>query len=302
MSKIQDALRKIRENGRLPGQSGSKYDYSDAVPLARIVTNGDSGSASSEEVGNGRELIIDRQALRDAGLLAPEGQERSVADQYRLIKRPLLDNAAGRNAHDADDANLIMISSALAGDGKTFNCINLALSIAQEKDNSVLLVDADIAKPHISRLFNVAEEKGLIDILNDPSLDINDVTIRTDVPGLSMMPAGNSSDHATELLASKRMARLVSALSSQTRDRVVVFDSPPLLETSEAHVLAGLMGQIVLVVCAGRTPQKAVISALESFDKSKAVNLLFNQAATGLGSESYGQYAYGYGYGSESEA
>lgn len=300
MSKIQSALRRIRESKA--AQGGEK----------RVSPQGDTPAASDETVArlairpdtrpvdeghhSGHIVEVHRDKLREAGLLAPEAQERVLADQYRLIKRPLLNNALGRNVALVDDGNLIMVSSALSGDGKTFNCINLALSMSSEKDISVLLVDADVAKPHISRIFGVADQPGLIDLLADESLSLEDVVLSTDVPGLSLLPAGQIHAQATELLASKRMGDVVHQLSKRYANRIVLFDSPPLLITPESRVLASHMGQIAMVVCAGRTPQQAVIDAVACIDESKATNLILNQrSGAGLAGNEYG-YGYGYGY------
>jgi exopolysaccharide/PEP-CTERM locus tyrosine autokinase len=243
-------------------------------------------------------VVVDRQLLRDSGLLAPENLEKHMADQYRLIKRPILENVA-RAEVGADDSpmNLIMVASALSGDGKTFTCINLALSIATEQDTSVLLVDADVAKPHISTLFGIEQEKGLIDLLTTKELETRSAIIATDVPGLSVLPAGKTHPRATELLASKRMEKIVAELSAMQASRVVIFDSPPILATSESRVLATQMGQIVMIVCAGHTPQHAVTEALASLDETKAINMVLNQATDGFGTDGYGWYGYGYSRG-----
>jgi exopolysaccharide/PEP-CTERM locus tyrosine autokinase len=186
----------------------------------------------------------------------------------------------------------------LPGDGKTFNCINLALSMATERDKSVVLVDADVAKPHISSLFGLEKEPGLIDLLTDSSRDPKEFLLRTNVPGLRLLPAGRHDEHATELLASRRMAAVVESLSKTFPDRLVIFDSPPLMVTSEARVLASAMGQIVLVIRSGVTPQKSLIASLDSLDHDKAISIVLNQASRGFGSDSYGGYGYGgYGYG-----
>lgn len=296
MTKFKDALNKITEDSRLENEVVSvNPDFKQAAAANPGKTAEVRRSGRSRR--NARFVKVNRDSLRSEGLLAPEDQGRYMADQYRIIKRPLLDNAMGKNAYQDSDANLIMVGSALPGDGKTFSCINLALSMAVEKDLSVLLVDADVAKPHISRLFGIDAEDGLIELVSNMANDIEDLTIDTDVPGLSLLPAGRRHDHATELLASRRMADIVAELSASDRNRVVIFDSPPLLPTSEARVLAGLMGQIVMIVCAGKTPQQAVIDALASIDESKATNLVLNQAGAGLASEKYGSYGYGYGYG-----
>lgn len=294
MSKIQDALKKIQSRKAIP--RGNPRSASESQ-LATVVLQ-PPGEFDDPENYDGRVVTVDRQLLRQAGLLAPEDQERFVADQYRLIKRPILDLANGMVADRPDRANLVMIASALPGDGKTFNAINIALSIAIEKDTSVLLVDADVAKPHISELFGLSDEPGLIDLLIEKDIHVNDVTIRTDVPGLSLLPAGREDSQATELLASRRMARVAEELSTSVRDRVVIFDSPPLLVTSESRELAGNVGQVAMVVCAGKTPQHAVTSAIESLDSDQAINLILNQAGTSFGEISYGNAQYGYEYGS----
>lgn len=305
MSKIQDALRKI--------QARPEPQEEKSAPDSLRVADGDADHASdstgvlgrvSEELDDtgirilpddGGLVNVDRAALRAEGYLAPEDQERRLADQYRFIKRPLLDNAFGSGADQAEHANLIMLTSALPGDGKTFNCINLALSMALEKDTSVLLVDADVAKPHISSLFGVDEQPGLIELLKDDNFSVTKAIMRTDVPGLRILPAGRPDEHATELLASRRMAKIVHELACTYSDRVVIFDSPPLLVTSEAQVLSSSMGQIAIVVRAGKTPQRAVIDALESLDKTKAINVILNESAGAGPVGGYGTYGYGFG-------
>lgn len=297
MSKIQDALRMIQSEGRkavkaLPDSTAEEHHIAEHA-IGKVTQEIDDTGIVIQPTDGGL-VVVDRDRLRAEGYLAPHDQERHLADQYRQMKRPILDNVTGQNAMQSADANLIMVSSALPGDGKTFNCINLALSIALEKDLSVLLVDADVAKPHVSQLFGVSEQPGLIEILNG-AIDVDSATIRTDVPGLSLLPAGAHDVHATELLASKRMGKLLHRLSTSHSDRVVIFDSPPLLVTSEAGVLASSMGQIAMVIRAGKTPQRAVLEALDGLDKEKAVNLILNESASGISSDRYGTYGYGYG-------
>ena len=292
MSKIQDAIRKMQATDRSakpPVRSARHPNVlakdSRAAANMRPVRPGSGDS-------DGGLAKINFQRLREAGLLAPREQERHSAEQFRFIKRPLLDIASGNSAYQAENVNVIMVSSALPGDGKTFNSINLALSMALEKDTSVLLVDADVAKPHISNLFGVSDKPGLIDIITDDSLKVSDILMRTSIRGFRLLPAGTRDQHATELLASRRMAELVNVLSQTYPDRIVIFDSPPLLVTNEARVLASLVGQIALVVSAGHTPQRAVADALECIDDSKAVNLILNRATPGFGVARYGNYGY----------
>jgi exopolysaccharide/PEP-CTERM locus tyrosine autokinase len=206
-------------------------------------------------------------------------------------------------AHTSGLMNLIMVASALPGDGKTFTCINLALSMAMEKDTSVLLVDTDVAKPDISRLFGIDNEPGLVDLLIDTDRSLDEVTLSTDVPSLQILSAGRRDEYATELFASKRMAVIITQMANEYPERIVIFDSPPLQATSEAHVLASLVGQIALVVCADQTPRPAVLESITCLDDSKAINLILNQAGSSFSLLDYGGYGYGakYGHGGEGE-
>lgn len=295
MSKIQDALSKIQRTAMRSTDRANNTARAREAKSGSADRAGPTNELPASKFGSGS-LTIDLDLLRNAGLLVPEDQQWQFAVQFRLIKRPLLDNAAGKGAYQSPVANLIMVTGALSGDGKTFNCINLALSMAVERDTSVLLVDADVAKPHISQLLGIGDENGLIDLLVKPSLKISDVAIRTNVPGLSILPAGHYNEDATELLASRSMENLVSDLSERYSDKIVIFDSPPLLATSEARVLAGLMGQIVVVVCANRTPRQAVLEAIDTLDPEKAINLIFNQASSDYDGSAYGRYGDAYGY------
>ena len=222
-------------------------------------------------------IHIDRAGLRAAGFIAPEDQERQIADQFRQIKRPLIANAFGRGAKKVPNGHLIMTASALPNEGKTFTSINLALSLAAEKDITVLLVDADVAKRHISRIFGVEKEPGLLDALQDDKLDLEALIIPTDIPGLSLLSAGNRTSHATELLSSAHMDATFARLGAQSPNRIVLLDSPPLLLTSESRALAAIAGQVVVVVNARTTPQRAVLDAVSLVPSEKSVGFILNQ-------------------------
>jgi exopolysaccharide/PEP-CTERM locus tyrosine autokinase len=239
-------------------------------------------------------VVVDLDALRSAGFLAPEDYERQLAEEYRRIKRPLLANAFGIGAAKVSYGNLIMIGSALPGEGKTHTCINLALSIAMEKDRTVLLVDGDVAKPTISSLFGVEDQPGLLDALEEGHAGLHQMLLHTDLPRLRLLPAGRPRPSATELLASDRMRELCHELSERYPDRIVLFDSPPLLSTSEASAIAAAVGQVALVVASGLTPRSAVRHALDHVRPEQAVNVILNkQRQVSQG----GYYGYGYGYG-----
>ncbi|MEM7277124.1 MAG: XrtA-associated tyrosine autokinase [Pseudomonadota bacterium] len=288
MSKLQDALRKLQD-GKPPATKTSKrVDGQAQYPknIASVIRK-DQGDVS------GNSIAIDRKALRDAGLLAPETDEQQLANEYRHIKRPLIAHAFGKRATKVKDGNLIMVASALPGEGKTFTCVNLALSMAQEQDHSVVLVDADVAKPHITELFGATNEPGLLDVLDEPDRDLGTVLMKTDVPWMSVIPAGKPRRNSTELVSSLRMEQIVFELSNRYPDRIVLFDSPPLLLTNESKVLASLMGQIVLVIRAEQTPRNAVEEAVSALDESKAINVILNQVR-----HRHGHGAYYGAYGS----
>lgn len=239
-------------------------------------------------------ITIDFEQLRDEGLWPPEDSLKQNANHFRRIKRPLLKGAFGRGPVRVQDGNVIMVGSSLPGEGKSFTTFNLAASIAQEVDHTVLLVDADVAKPHITQALNLTDRPGLIDALLDDQLDLQDLIVATDLPRLRVIPAGPVHRQATELLASGRMASLVHEMSSRYADRLIIFDTPPLIATTEAQVMAALMGQILMVVNAGKTPQQAVLQALETLDHNRPISLVLNKVRHGWGDE-YGSYGY-YGY------
>jgi len=290
MSKIQKALRRLQSEPR---------PASRPVPDRVASVNGRARAAdvAGDFVPSDLQVQFDQEALRDAGLIAPDYHERDLADQYREIKRPLIANAYGRRVAKVESGNLIMVTSALPGEGKTFTSINLALSMAQERDHSVLLVDADVAKPHITTILGLTELPGLLDVVEDRNSIAESFVLQTDIEGLSILPAGLPRDNATELLSSTRMEQTLRELADRFPERLVIFDTPPLLRTSEAQVIADLAGQVVLVVKAEDTAHAAVMEALHKLRDDQAVNLVLNQSRK---ESSLGGYGYGYGYGSGS--
>ena len=234
------------------------------------------------------DINLDRLAANN--MVTSDGGRNPVAEEFRAIKRPLIDNAFSKDGRPVNRNNLIMVTSALPGEGKTFSAINLAISIAMELDHTVLLVDADVARPSVLRTLGLKSEAGLMDLLLDTSLDMGDVLLKTNIDTLTILPAGKNHRHATELLASQTMSSLLDEIASRYPDRIVIFDSPPLLLTSEARVLASQMGQIVVVVEAETTTIHAVKSALSQLEACSNVNLVYNKARDFPGQENYGYY------------
>ena len=241
-------------------------------------------------------LEINIQALRAAGFVTAADSESRLVHEFRIIKRPLIRNATMKGRAAIKNGNLIMVTSALPGEGKTFCTLNLAMSIAMEMDSTVLLVDADVVAPRLPDLLGIPPTEGLMDVLTNKELDIGDVIHRTNVDRLSVVLAGTPKLSAAELLASEAMTTLLDEVSSRYSDRIIIFDSPPLLATTESRVLASHMGQIVVVVEADKTTQGALESAMATIESCDVVMTVLNKATdSDLGT--YGGYGYGYGYG-----
>jgi len=237
-------------------------------------------------------LRIDRNRLRQQSIITPEDKRTPMTEDFRRIKRHILVNMAEPKA--GVPANVVMVTSALPGEGKTFCSINLAISIALEMDYSVLLVDADVAKPAIPKVLGLEEDKkGLMDLLLDRRIELADVLCKTDIGKLTLLPAGKVHQHATELLASGAMRELLREMGERYQDRIIVFDSPPLLAASETAVLASQMGQIIFVVEAGNTSEAALKDALSRIESSNIAGVVLNKGKGSALEYGYGGYGYG---------
>lgn len=243
-----------------------------------------------------RSVMLDLEQIRAARLLVPDTQRSQIKEEYRHIKRPLLMNIDGKGAMTSLQANLIAVTSARPGEGKTFTACNLALSIATERNRTVLLVDADVLRPSVTKTLGFEAEYGLVDFLIDDQLDLADVLINTSIPSLTVLPAGSKHHLSAELLAGDNMRRMTVEMSQRYPDRIIIFDSPPLLATTEASILVSLMGQVIVVVEAERTAQSQVREALNMLNPNQMIGFVLNKAREVFASKQYG-YSYGYGYG-----
>lgn len=245
---------------------------------------------------------LDHLALKRAGLL-PVDQEANdrLADELRRVKQPLVRNVMGKSVDAPVNAARIMVTSAVPGEGKTFTAMNLALSLAREPDFEVLLVDGDIPKAHITRVLGLDKHPGLMDALADEGCHPDEIIVQTDVPNLLVVPVGERHRLTAELFGSLRMDYVLEELGGRNRRRLLVFDSSPLLATSEAQVLASHMGQVVMVVAAGRTGQHLVNSALERLDDSQYIGLILNMSRLPASENHYDNYYGQYARRSEGE-
>jgi receptor protein-tyrosine kinase len=246
-----------------------------------------------------RIVQIDVDRLRESGRLPSAEAARRTEDEIRRIKWPLLGAVSGRSGNQAVRNNVILVTSALPGEGKTFTALNLALSIVRDRELRVILVDADVERPGLTPALGLEGHPGLNDVLEDTSREIDSVTYRTDVEGLFVVPAGKWHDQAPEFFAGSRMPQIIEELIRRVGNGVVVLDSPPLLATNEAQVVTRYVGQVLFVVRADDTEQRAVREAIALVDPSASVSAVLNRVQPSAIGRYYGHYHYSYGPGDD---
>lgn len=243
----------------------------------------------------GERRAVNRQHLRDQGLIVPEASVTALLEEFRIVKRQLLFNAAQLAQQGMGmAAQRILVCSPHPGEGKSFTSVNLALAIAAEKDREVLLVDADFAKPSVLSMLGLPGGPGLMDALANPELDVTDCVIGTDVAGLWVLPAGSATNSDSEYLTSAGTRGLLDRLTQGAPNRIVIFDSPPALAASPAAELAKYVGQAVLVARADRTGQGALEDAISLLGGCPNIQLLLNAVHFSPSGRRFGSY-YGYG-------
>lgn len=303
MSIIERAAKRLEDRKEPLVASIGPIDPTGQLPTGLQVDHGAMVNREVKKPAASRASVsrveIDLLRLAHCGFITPDGSSTLVAEEFRVIKRPLIRNAMGRSAGALRNGNLIMVTSALPGEGKSTTSLNLAMSIAMEVDNTVLLVDADVAKPSLPETLGVEARPGLLDVLGG-AIELADALLPTNVPKFSILHAGTPHPKATEMLASDSMRQMLDEMANRYSDRLIIFDSPPLLLSNESRVLASHMGQIVVVVEAESTMHGTLIEALATIESCPVKLLLLNKAKA-HGGDSYGTYgSYGgspYGYG-----
>lgn len=277
-----------------PGNQGTKIVEAQPRSLA-IGDTATSPAAPKKNRPKKPPENIDLVALREAGYITPDMPPNLMSEEFRIIKRSLLLKAFAKGEKKTgENSNVILVTSSNPSEGKTFCTINLALSIATEQDVTVLLVDADFSKPEILNRLGIKGGRGLMDVVADGKVDVGDCLIRTNIPNLVLLPAGRQHNLTTELLASERMANMVSEISERYPDRVVIFDSPPVLASSAASVLALYMGQTVFVIEAEKTTEPQIKESLGMISACENINLLLNKTRYNGSNKKFATY-YGYG-------
>jgi len=239
---------------------------------------------------------LNYDVLQKHNILIDDHIDNSVtAEEFRIIKRSLLLNAFSKGDSAIKNGNILLVTSTQPDEGKTFCAVSLALSMAAERDLTVLLVDADVAKPDVMNTLGVKGNKGLIDVIENKEMDLSECLLRTNIPNLTILPAGKKHKLTTELLASERMGGIIDEIARRYHDRIIIIDSPPVLASSAASVLALHVGQILYVVEAERTREEELNDALKMIENCKNINFLLNKTRFTAGKKKFGSY-YGYGY------
>jgi receptor protein-tyrosine kinase len=305
IEKVAERLQSTRDAAPTVERAARRLDNDQAPssPASSLVSPALPGTtetpaAAKREVRKSAERAVDIAKLRSNGMITPGDDSTFIAEQYRIIKRPLLLKILPDNRGEmTKNANLIMVTSARPGEGKTFTAVNLALSIALERDLKVLLIDADVHRPRALDVLGITADRGLTELLSDPNVDLSDVLIRaSNVPNLTVLPSGKRDALATELFASQRTERLIDEIASRYADRIVIIDTPPVLASSEPSVLSLRVGQVVVVVEAERTSRRAVDRATELLSGCPNISLVLNKSKSKIGADEFGAYGYSYGY------
>ncbi|MFQ5534413.1 MAG: XrtA-associated tyrosine autokinase [Sphingomonadales bacterium] len=280
-SLVERAAKKLSrsDNEAVPVDGGDQP----VVPHRRKIVTPPAGRRSRREE-------IDLEALDSQGMITPVGEPSQIAEEFRVIKRSLLAKAFDKRDRGIKNSNLILVSSAQPGEGKTFCAVNLAMSVASERDLTVLLVDADFANPSVLQNLGLSGGNGLFDVIDDENIDLADCLIRTNLDNLSVLPAGRRHSLTTELLASDRMRDIADEIVMRYPDRLIIFDSPPVLASSAPGTLASFVGQILFVVEADKTTASQVKAALMQINACENVSLILNKNRLASGSEMFASY------------
>ncbi|RJG49468.1 XrtA-associated tyrosine autokinase [Motilimonas pumila] len=274
-------------NTTTPSPEASKSSLEKDVPSPEKIVKNDFPDSTNDKV-----LKLNIEGLKQRGFLVDPNERSQLHEEFRFVKRRILKTAFGPLNDTLEHSNLILVTSSRTNEGKTYNAINLALSIAMEQDKTVLLIDADVLKPSICKELEVEAEVGLVDYLLGQTSDLQGIIYNTNVPNLRIIPAGARHHLTSELLASTKMAEMTKELANRYSDRIILFDAPPLLGINETQALTSLVGQQILVVEENKTQLSSLENAISLLNKDRAIGLVLNKTVQHR--NLYGQYGYQY--------
>ena len=296
MNSIEKALQKKTEEASAqqkdlsPASPSTKDDSLVSKTTIEKVQDVQSTVTNKEPLTASSDIDIDFDMLAEKGFVSTRSTRSLINEEFRAIKRKLLDNAFGALSKSLNNSNIIMVTSSRPGEGKTFTAINLALSIALEQDKTVLLVDADVLRPNVMRTLELKNKDGLMEYLLGEKADISEVMSKTNLNNLRIISAGRSHHLSTELLASEKMFLAVEEFANRYTDRVVIVDTPPLLGINESAILANLAGQALVVTVEAKTKLVDIENAVKQLNPDMAIGFVVNK------SESANSDGAGYGY------
>ena len=239
----------------------------------------------------GRMPPLDMAALEKSGLVVGHKVRTRISEEFRITVGHLLRSMQANYSPGRGAPNVIMITSARPGEGKSFSTLNLAGSIAQHTQREVLLIDIDAKQRSISSQLGLADRPGLLDLSNNPTLRIEDVIIKTSIPHLSLMTVGSGQSGGLDITQTRPVTTLVERIARRFPNSVVLLDAPPCLSTSDPSTLAPFVGQIVMVVEAERTQRNEVVAALDLIKACPSVTLMLNKIRLTT-SYTFGAYHY----------
>lgn len=288
MSTIEKALAKQRQVQQEQPEEKQNVSQEDTQVIDTLPSQTPVSTTPKEKI------VLNGDRLTERGFIYSPDSTHHIQEEFRHIKRKLLNNAFGLAAKTLNHGNLIMVTSSSPNEGKTYIAINLALSIALEQDKTVLLVDADVLRPSLHRELEFESKKGLLEYLLAEVPSISDIIYSTNIDNLKLIPAGKPHHLTNELLASERMAKLAKELAERYPDRIVIFDCPPILGVTETPVLSDLVGQAIVVVEESKTKTDDVKRAVSQLNEDMAIGLVMNKTIRSK-KDVYGYYGYGYG-------
>jgi protein-tyrosine kinase len=221
--------------------------------------------------------FVDMTALFRAGMIDWNRVRSRMSEEFRLVQRQIVRTAFTAAGAEPGFSNLLMITSAIPGEGKSFTSLNLAACIAQQRDHHVLLIDIDSKRDSLCMALDLVDAPGLLDIAANPDLDASQMMAKTAIENLSILPVGIERDLGPELFASRQMTKLIQAIGRRYADRLIVLDAPPTLSTSDPAALAPIVGQVLFVVEAERTQRDEVLSSLDLLQACPTITLLLNK-------------------------
>ena len=290
MNTIEKALLKKQSDSQVSSENLTEPQKSSSIERAEQQQLAQGKPAKPTQENDAQFIQIDLDKLNAKGFVSNTTNRRLINEEYRAIKRKVLDNAFGALSKSLNNSNIIMVTSSRPSEGKTFTAINLALSIALEKDKTVLLVDADVLRPNVMRTLDLKNHQGLMEYLLGEKSDISEILCSTNIPNLRIIPAGKSHHLSTELLASEKMYQAVEEFASRYPDRVVIVDTPPLLGINETAILANLAGQAIVVTEEYKSKLSDIQKAVSQLNPEMAIGFVVNKAQS---SDNDGT---GYGY------